>query len=103
MRATGTFVLPRDRRTVTGRTTFSIGQLADVGSLIGETIEGALQGTLDIASDGGHLTGRVHATASGASYAGTKARTLAIDGHVIDPFGKPVKIISKKSPNCKNY
>ncbi|HEX2594000.1 MAG TPA: translocation/assembly module TamB domain-containing protein, partial [Rhizomicrobium sp.] len=96
VRANGDFTVPANFRAVSGHTEFHVAQLADIGLLIGQQLKGAINGTVDIASEGGRDVGRVHANASGLDIQGNRAEALAIDGSVINPFGKPVAALTLK-------
>ncbi len=97
IRAKGDFILPLRTRAITGSTEFHIGQLADIGLLIGETLKGTLHGTAGLASEGGRSVGHLHANATGIGYAGISSQTLDIDGRIIDPFGKPDAALTLKA------
>ncbi len=95
--AVGDFVLPRNARGLTGSSDIHIGQLADIGVLIGQTLKGAAQGRITITGDGARTMSDVHITANGFAVAGVTSNTMAIDGRIADPLGTPDAALTVKT------
>ncbi|HEY1707464.1 MAG TPA: translocation/assembly module TamB domain-containing protein [Rhizomicrobium sp.] len=97
LQAAGDLVIPHNVRAITAHTQFRIGQLADVAMLIGQKMEGAVQGVLDIAPEGGRTVARIKANASALAIQTIKAGSLTAEGRIADPFGKPDLSLSLKA------
>lgn len=85
----GNFSMPPNLKALSGKTELRVGNLGDVGLLMGTALKGSLQAVLDIASQKGRAVAHLHGVVQNFDLNGTTASNASVDGNVGDPFGKP--------------
>ena len=76
--ARGDVTIP-DSGPLSGKATLRLAQLRDIASVIGERIEGGVQGDIDFVVRGGVTSGNIHALATDIQYANATVRRAEIE------------------------